>query len=143
MYITFEDIVVYIKEPYLSRGKGYFKDGLVELFYISSNNVKARVAGTQIYSVILSRKNKLIEGTCSCVAFSDYGPCKHLAATAFAVLQYNRDGYKPSEEYYDRIQIYDKLKKHLSSLSKQDLISLIMKLAQEYPGTIEYELEIE
>lgn len=44
----------------------------------------AQVAGSDDYRVLLTGRGKKIGGECSCPAFTDWGFCKHMVATALA-----------------------------------------------------------
>src|SRR5271154_6893944 len=109
MQITLQELKILVKEPYLTRGKEYFRDRLIELISIKSDRLEARVAGSSIYRVSIVYSDKKLVGTCSCIAFFDYGPCKHIAATGFTIIAHTNGSYKPSEEYFERIRFLDKI----------------------------------
>ena len=111
MKIRLEDVRKLVQEPYLSRGKEYFLDGLVKLMSVQSNAVKARIAGTRVYTVSLTLKSTTIGGGCSCPAFTDFGPCKHMAATCFAVL--NGSYKSANEDASYRFAEHENLEKYL------------------------------
>jgi uncharacterized Zn finger protein len=66
MYILVEELHQLIDKKYVSRGKRYYEDGLVELKRIESKKVEAYVAGSQLYDVLLLRNDKLLQGFCNC-----------------------------------------------------------------------------
>lgn len=65
-----------------ARGVEYHREGQVEIVSIDRSRVLARVMGSEIYRSELKGLGTKFSGTCSCPAFSDWGFCKHLAATA-------------------------------------------------------------
>ena len=67
-----------------ARGVEYHKDGQVEIISIDSARVLARVIGSEVYRSQLQGTGRKFSGECSCPAFSDWGFCKHLVATALA-----------------------------------------------------------
>ncbi len=118
-----------VREPYFSRGKEYYEQGLVELVTITNNSAKMRVAGNTIYSVNFSRKNGQLLAKCTCPAYTDFGPCKHLAASAFVLM--NKATYAPSAEYDevkefadDIIELLSKKRKMSSSGSLSNSLAL-------------------
>jgi uncharacterized Zn finger protein len=129
-----------VSEPYLSRGKKYFKDGSISLLSVKDNHVKAKALGTSFYSITLTLIQDQLDGTCSCPAFSEFGPCKHLAATGFAVMAYAVGRYKESEESKERMHEQVQFERMLSKKTKAELIELILYLAQEYPDSM-YDLQ--
>lgn len=127
--LTEESLKAYInQEKYLQRGRQYFTAGEVVLDQVMDHAIKARVMGTQVYRAVLTLdRSNTLSGTCTCPAFRDYGPCKHLAATGLAALALKAGGYKPSEDCQERIRQQEALRSALSSLDKEDLIDLILQ----------------
>lgn len=134
MKICLEQIHKLIQEPYLSRGKEYFNDGMVKIIDIKSDSVKALIAGTYIYKVSLKIKDAILEGHCSCPAFTDFGPCKHIAATCFAVLGSSYENWNREASY--RFDDYENLEKYLKTLKKSTLIKIILNISDEYPEIV-------
>jgi hypothetical protein len=137
MKITREELYSLIYEPYLSRGEAYYKEGLVELISIKPQQVDARAAGTRVYKVSLKRKGYEINGHCTCPAFEDFGPCKHMAAVGFALIKHSEGTYKPSDEYFDRTKFFNEIERSLSKQTKEALISFILRLITDYPEIME------
>lgn len=106
MKITREELYSFINGPSLSRGKAYFKDGLVELTSIEPSLVKAWAIGERAYKVSLGRIGQNLHGSCTCAAFEESYTCKHLAALGFAIIQYYDEGYEPSQEYFERAAFF-------------------------------------
>jgi uncharacterized Zn finger protein len=71
-------------EKAFARGEAYFHDGLVDLLALESARVLGRVTGTEDYRTALTASGAKIAGECTCPAFTDWGFCKHLVATALA-----------------------------------------------------------
>ena len=86
MNITQEELRALTNQACFERGRDYFKDGLVELISIRAHQVTAYVIATRAYIVSLNRIGQTIKGYCNCPAFEEFGTCKHLAATGFALI---------------------------------------------------------
>src|SRR5260370_37085784 len=71
-------------EKVFARGAAYHEDGHVEIVTFDRTRVLARVVGSEVYRCELVGAGKKFSGECSCPAFSDWGFCKHLVATALA-----------------------------------------------------------
>ena len=69
-------------EKVFARGAAYHEDEHVEIVMIDRTRVLARVIGSEVYRCELVGMGKKFSGECSCRAFSDWGFCKHLVATA-------------------------------------------------------------
>lgn len=133
MHITFHDLKTLTEEPYFSRGRSYYQEGNVKLISVLSNQVKARVIGTRLYQVVLSRKGSHLVGTCNCPAVEDFGPCKHIAATGFALLAHLAGEAIPGQGYDKKAGPFEAVEKFLSSRTKQELVTLIFQLASDFP----------
>ena len=132
-----EDLQRLVGSPYFERGKAYFKDGLIKFVSIDKAKVTARAAGTGIYTVMLWYKKNELDGTCTCVAFREHGPCKHIAATGLALIQHNAVGYKPSQEFNERSERLDEFERFLAKQTKQELVTILLEVAQQFPETLE------
>ena len=108
-----------IPEPYFTRGKEYYNRGAIRLLKITPDSVIARAEGSRVYNVTLTYKNMQLKGWCSCPAFTDFGPCKHMAATGLALIQHVRSGYKPSEECAEQMNEFDDFNTLLKSKTKK------------------------
>ena len=81
------------------RGVDYFCGGFATIEHSRPGFVEASVCGTSTYTVLLSWADESggpgvpwIEGSCSCPAFEQFGPCKHLWAV---VLEADAAGLAP------------------------------------------------
>ncbi len=69
-----------------ARGAQYEREGRVRITHIETNSITATVRGTRFYRVVLKRahEDSPWDFTCTCPAFADIGPCKHLYAVLLA-----------------------------------------------------------
>lgn len=116
----FEDI---IPDHILSRGYTYYNEDCIKQFRIDEDLVYASVLGTDLYEVEITLDpdhHDVIDATCSCPY--DQGPyCKHIAAVM----------YRLHDEINDH-QI-DRFKAYLETKTKQELIGILLDLADEDP----------
>ena len=94
MQFPIDQFELYIDEPILKRGLGYFKKGHVTSFEeITKGEFEALVQGNDQYTVIIKVRNKtVIENSCTCPY--DFGAvCKHVAAVLF-YMQHEELGLK-------------------------------------------------
>lgn len=120
-------------ERYITRGKEYFEEGMVKIRTVSDADVEADCIGTRRYRVALALKGGKLTGKCSCPAFEDFGPCKHMAATAFATIAHARKSYSPSGHYIQRDQELTEVERRLKRMRKADLIDFILQhMGDEY-----------
>lgn len=141
MQITAEHIIDLCEERYRERGMQILRDGMVELLKVTDTKATAKCLGTRMYKVELELDDGKLVGECTCPAFEDFGPCKHMAAVAHAVRQ---SGYEPSEQYEDEKEEAERIERHLMKKSKSQLVSMIMQVIYEDPELqwmIERELE--
>lgn len=128
MRITPEHIIDLVEERYRERGMQILRDGMVELLKVTDTIVTATCLGSRMYRVELELDDGKLVGECTCPAFEDFGPCKHMAAVAHAVRQ---SGYTPSETYEDEKEETERIEKHLMKKSKSQLVSMIMQVIYE------------
>ena len=122
-------------ETFMSRGTEYFYEGMVGISSITKDKVVADSIGTRLYKInLFFGKNGKLDGNCSCPAFQDYGPCKHMAATGLAVIAKNEgEDYEPNEEFSCRKEEFLEIKELLNKKSKEQLIDIILQMADEDP----------
>ena len=135
MRLNRQELEQLIPNPVFARGETYFQKRLVELQAVRPRSITARVAATEgpAYTVVLKRTRSMLTGTCTCPAFSNYGPCKHLAAAGLAMLQYRNGGYLPSDEYFSRTEFFDRLQHYFAGRPKKELVAFLMELARIHP----------
>lgn len=145
MRIRRVDIERLVREPYLSRGEVYFNQGLVKIISVSDSEIKSKTVGKEIYEVTLRHNGISLGGECSCPAFRNWGPCKHMAATGFALIASNQWGYEASAFCHDRIDEQNRVERLLLTKTREELIKIILNhrglvydLYEEY-GLIEEE----
>lgn len=116
----FEDI---IPNHILSRGYDYYNEDCIKRFRIDENLVYASVLGTDLYEVEItldSNHHDVIDATCSCPY--DQGPyCKHIASVL----------YRLNDEINNHQT--DRFKTYLETKTKQELIEMLLGLADEDP----------
>ena len=118
-----------------ARGVEYFEDEQVEIVRIDKARVLAKVIGSEIYSSELEGAGKNFSGECSCPAFSDWGFCKHLVATALAA-----NAVEPDELTHAANRL-DRIRDHLRAAGLDGLVELIMGLAERDSAVLQ-ELEL-
>lgn len=133
MQLTNSHLSALIDKRYLERGMEYFAEGLVELTSVTHTKATAKCAGTWLYTIQLELKESILSGKCTCPAFEDFGPCKHMAATGYAIMAQNNTGYIPSQKFDRQKEEYEQILKRLKKKSKDELIALIMLMIQEDP----------
>lgn len=117
-----------IDERVMERGLDYFKKGKVsKLEKAGGNRYKAKVAGTETYSVIIevSQSDEIVDSYCDCpFDLGDF--CKHQAAVLFT-LKEQKAGGKPVQSSEE------KLKAGLLNKNQDQLIDIILNIADHYP----------
>jgi len=107
-----------------ARGSDYFDDGLVEIFSLGKERVRARVIGSEPYTVDLAYDGDEFEGRCTCPAYRDFGFCKHMVASALAA---NRlvaeDGAPEGDGLQD-------IRRFLDSLGRRQVTQLLLDAAE-------------
>jgi uncharacterized Zn finger protein len=122
-------------EKVFARGAAYHEDERVEIVSFDGARVRARVIGSEVYRCELVGSEKKFSGKCSCPAFSDWGFCKHLVATALAV---NSLGPKALEQASSR---FAKIREHLRARGMEELVEMVVGLAERDPSLLR-ELEL-
>ena len=134
MNITHEQICELFEPRYMERGWRYMSSGAVVLTDIQPDQVNATCGGTQLYKVTLTLTDGKLSGRCTCPAVDDFGPCKHMAATAFAVIEQTGHRYRPSRAFVERIEHSHRMQRRLMQLSKPKLVDLVMQLVRDEHG---------
>lgn len=107
-----------------NRGVVYFEDGDVEIISLEENRVFATVFGSEAYETELHGGGRTFSGWCSCPAYSNWGFCKHMVATALAANDTSRSNGTTVADRFAHIRA------HLQKKSVDDLIETIVDLAQ-------------
>jgi len=107
-----------------ARGSDYFDDGLVEIFSLGKERVRARVIGSEPYTVDLAYDGDKFEGHCTCPAWRDFGFCKHMVASALAANHLVAGGGAPEGDGLQDIRIF------LDSLDRRQLTQLLLDAAE-------------
>ena len=113
--------------PILARGLEYFENGDVKDLSVRGSSIVAKVQGNSLYTVEIS-VNDEISAECSC-PYDGYG-CKHVVAVLYRWL---RDGDKKPDKTpkAGKKKAID-LKKEISGLSRDELISTLATLCDDY-----------
>ena len=114
----------FVGDKVFARGEAYCRDGLVTIIDMNAARVRAQVSGTEIYRTSVTGKGAKIGGECSCPAFSDFGPCKHMAATALAA----NDAGAAGGGALTRIRA------HLQAKDAAALVDILVDLAERDPA---------
>ena len=88
----------------------------------------AQVAGSDDYRTVLTGSGNKIGGECSCPAFTDWGFCKHMVATALAANKALADGADDGE--IDGVGTLGRIRSHLKAKSVDVLVDMIVDLAE-------------
>jgi len=121
----------FVDQRYIDRGREYFERGQVVLETVTDRKVQASCVGGRVYKVSLARAGSKLNGTCTCPAFEDFGPCKHIAAVALAVMAAQKSEYTPSRGAVGQVEESRALRERLLALEKPDLVDLVLSLTSE------------
>lgn len=114
-------------EKVFARGVAYHEDGQVEIVSIDNACVVARVIGSEVYRSQLDGLGKKFSGECSCPAFSDWGFCKHLVATALAANDLHPGELEKATSRLTKIRDF------LRAKGVEPLVEMIMGIAERDP----------
>ena len=148
MHLSEKQIKNLVNDPYFSRGKEYFLNGMIKITSMTDNDIKGKAVGSAVYNVRLVLKKDMLEGRCTCPAFYDFGPCKHIAAVGLAAIA-QKEGkfYKAQYGKTGQLEEFEKFEKSLYKKSKNELVGLIIEMCGLYPEIIndfmEYDSEEE
>jgi uncharacterized Zn finger protein len=116
------------------RGEDYHADGQVEILSLEPERVLAQVAGSDDYRTVLTGRGKKIGGECSCPAFTDWGFCKHMVATALAVNQAPDDAAAGNGAAAGGASALGRIRVHLKARGVDALVDMIVDLAERDPA---------
>ncbi|MGP4080012.1 SWIM zinc finger family protein [Pseudalkalibacillus sp. R45] len=135
---NFED---YIDEIILERGLKYFEgDHIERIQEIDDNRYVIEIVGTDFYKVgiSLNEEEEVISTFCSCPF--DFGPvCKHEAAALYGLREIRENNPAPKTKKKAKPKAEPKsnkepdLKSTLSNLKKDQLVQVLMDLADDQP----------
>ena len=111
-------------EKVFARGADYHDDERVEIVTIDRTRALARVIGSEAYRCELVGMGTKFSGECSCPAFSDWGFCKHLVATALTA---NSLGSGALEQASSR---FAKIREYLRAKGVEGLVEMVVGLAE-------------
>ncbi len=123
-----EIVKAFVGDKAFARGETYWRDGLVTIIDMNAARVRAQVSGTEIYRTTVTGRGANIGGDCSCPAFSDFGPCKHIAATALAA---NDAAAIGGGDALTRIRA------HLETKDVAALVDILVDLAERDPAVFQ------
>jgi uncharacterized Zn finger protein len=121
-------------EKVFARGAAYHEDQRVEIVTFDRTRILARVIGSEVYRCELVGTGRKFSGECSCQAFSDWGFCKHLVATALAA---NSLGPGALEQASSR---FAKIREYLRAKGVEGLVEMVVGFAERDPSLLK-ELE--
>jgi uncharacterized Zn finger protein len=116
-------------EKSFERGKAYFASGAVASLVDSGETVKARVIGTDEYTVTLRANGRALDWDCSCPLGEEGTFCKHAVATGLAWIASGKHG-ATGPGYTGRGE-FDAIRAHLAGLDREALVELLMKQVEE------------
>jgi uncharacterized Zn finger protein len=122
-------------EKVFARGVAYHEDGQVEIVTLDKARVLARVMGSEVYRCELVGAGEKFSGECSCPAFSDWGFCKHLVATALATNSLGSGALEQASSRFARIR------EHLRARGIEGLVEMVVGFAERDPSLLK-ELEL-
>lgn len=110
------------------KGLGYYEDGRVdEVVKLGANTLEAQVNGSRRYTVRLELQDNLLHNDCSCPIG---GFCKHVVSVLLFCMS-NFETLKEQKEFLFEVDEKEKVEQYLKSLSKQELIELVMNYAPQ------------
>ena len=118
-------------EKMFARGEAYFEEGSVDVVGVDDRRVVARVFGTDVYAVELTRQAEGFGGDCTCPAFSDRGVCKHLIAVALWGNAADPEAIEVAQARWAR------LRAPLLALDREALVELSIRLMLADPEALD------
>ena len=112
----------------VSRGQRYHHEGRVTILDADPNRVLARVEGTEPYITrLFIDRHGHVDGDCSCPAYENYGPCKHMVAVGLTIL---KTGLQPDPEI---ARTQARIRNHLRGVDVETLIGMVLDRALTDP----------
>jgi len=76
--LTEDEIQEFCGVTIFRRGKDYENHAIEEIEYVHENKIEAEVTGSELYDVVIEKKDSKIVATCSCPFEGEM--CKHTVA---------------------------------------------------------------
>ncbi len=106
----------------------------IKITAVLKTSVSGRIIGDYVYSIKLFLGKSGLGGTCTYLAFADFGPCKYLAALGFAIIAYHKgDFHDLAEDFEGDVAEVGKFEKNLKNKSKDELITMILQISGWFP----------
>jgi uncharacterized Zn finger protein len=125
MNITLEKITNLIEDRDIKRGHDIVADGMIEIETVTPQSITAIAIDSGIYKIYVQQVDNSLTGNCTCPAYRDFGPCKHMAA---ACLAHMKSGYQSSKMYWEQKEQFTEIRVTLEKYTKEELIELFMRL---------------
>ena len=121
-------------EKSFERGRAYHANGLVDQLVLLGDSLRARVRGSDTYTVELAEKDGALQHRCTCPLGDDRIFCKHGVAVALAWLESadeasRPDSRKPAASTGPSVVRLDDLRPWLLSQSAERLADLLIEAA--------------
>lgn len=110
----------------VAKARDYVSCDFVKIKKIENNKVRAVVLGSFPYTVTLKIEKNDIGGRCSCPAYDNYGPCKHMAATTLVLLSIQNGKGKYAQKWNETKKEKKLLTAYLMKKSKNSLVDSII-----------------
>jgi len=135
MSLTFANFKQMIPAQILTRGRTYLRQGQILDLTFDEEEIawEAQVEGSELYDVRIEQAaNGVLD--CSCTCPYDMGEhCKHIAAVLYAIEEAYPEQVlvKPRKKSAQRQTRHDKLRQRLEKTSREQLVTVILELAQQ------------
>jgi uncharacterized Zn finger protein len=111
-----------------ASGLDYYNDGRVIELNINDTNIRAKVNGSETYSVTLIHTSKIFEGSCSCPASDHFDFCKHCVAASLTYYYQTQINLEMADDASsDPVDLY------LNTFTKPQLVEELLKLIKRDP----------
>lgn len=128
----------YFDPRYIKRGQDIVYDKAVVIKTMQPTYLNGYIMGTAVYVATLTFSTDIIQGECTCPAFEDFGPCKHMAALGIAGLLQEKNNYSPSKQAIEEANFFEEAIKNIEKLTKDELIKSIIDLSGHDPSILDY-----
>ncbi|WP_300668174.1 SWIM zinc finger family protein [Desulfoluna sp.] len=142
--LTLDDIDAWIEDPAAKAGKKIHRQGnVIDLSLTEDGDLLAWVEGSPRHAVMIFFEDQTLTSVCSC---PKGGACEHAAAAAFEYISLNSKKIKLpiATENDERLNLLNDMnlevsgaEDYLQQLSRDQLLDLILDLADEFPDVDE------